>query len=358
MSFNEEKVGFGIIGAGAIAPFHAEAINDLPEAELVGVCDSVEERAKNLADKFGARMWCTDYRKLLERNDIDVVNLCLPPSLNEEITLAAAQRGIHVIVEKPMALNVAQADNMISACRRAKTKLAVILPSRFSEDTQQVKKLVDEGKFGRLFMGNAFTNWFRTREYYASASWRKTWAGQGGGALINQGIHAVDLLQWYMGPVESVYGVIDTFVHDIEVEDTAVAILKFKSGALGIIQGTTAAYPGFPRKIEIFGEKGSAVLKVKSLELLAIIGTKIKIKGTLEQDYINKRPGDCSSGPVHLTSEQHRLQIKDFIQAIKDNREPFVNGEEGKKSLEIIKAIYASSKAKKEVKLPLKEKME
>ena len=350
----KDKLGFGIIGAGAIAPFHAEAIANLNEATLVGICDVVEERARYLAEKFNAKMWCTDFRKLLEREDVDVVNLCLPPSFNEKIVSEAAKVRKHVIVEKPMALNVEQANSMISSCREANVKLGVIFPCRFSEDTRRIKKIIDEGKLGRLFMGNAFTNWFRTKEYYENASWRKTWAGQGGGVLMNQAIHSIDLLQWYMGPVRSIYGLMDTFLHDIEVEDSAVAILKFENGAMGVIQGTTAAFPGFPRRIEIFGERGSVVLKVHFLELLAIVGSDMEINGDLRQDYVDKRPGDCSSGPVHLTSEYHRLQIEDFIKAIKEDRRPFVDGEEGKKSLEIIQAIYQSAREGKTVELPLK----
>jgi len=350
-----QKIGFGIIGAGAIGPFHTEAITDLPNGQLVGVCDKVEARAKALAKKFNAKTWCTDYYKLLERKDIDVVNLCLPPFLNEKMTLAAAEAGKHVIVEKPMALNVNQADNMIAACRKAKVKLGVILPCRFSKDTQLIKRSIEEDKLGKLFMGSAYTKWFRTKEYYEGAPWRKTWDGQGGGALINQAIHAIDLLQWFMGPVESLYGLMDTVAHKMEVEDIAVAALKFKNGAIGVIEGSTAVYPGFPRRVEICGEKGSIILKVQEIELLAITGSDIKLRGSLEEDYINKRLGDASSGPVHLSSELHRLQIKDFIEAIEEDREAFVNGEEGRKSLEIIRAIYKSSKSEKEVKLPFIE---
>jgi len=350
-----QKIGFGIIGAGAIGPFHAEAITDLPDAQLVGICDRVEAKAKALAEKYNAKMWCTDYYKLLEREDIDVVNLCLPPFLNEEITLAAAEVGKHVIVEKPMALNVTQADKMIAACRKAKVKLAAVFPCRFSKDAQLVKRIIDEGKLGKLFMGSAYTKWIRTQEYYEVAPWRKTWAEQGGGALINQAIHAIDLLQWFMGPVESLYGFMDTVTHKMEVEDVAVAALRFRNGAIGVIEGSTAAYPGFPRRVEIHGEKGSIVLKVWEIELLAIKGSKIEVRGSLEEDYINKRLGDCSSGPVHQSPEPHRVQIKDFIEAIEEDREPFVNGEEGGKVIEIIRAIYKSAKSGKEVKFPFIE---
>jgi len=204
-------------------------------------------------------------------------------------------------------------------------------------------------------MGSAYTKWFRTKEYYDVGAWRKTWTEQGGGVLINQAIHAIDLLQWFMGPVDSLYGFMDTVGHKIEVEDTAVAALKFKNGAMGTIEGSTAVYPGFPRRLEICGEKGSIVLKVDEIELWAIKGSEIKIKGSLREDYIDKRVGDASSGPVYLSPEHHRLQIKDFIEAIREDREPLVNGEEGRKAIEIIKAIYRSAKIGKEVKLPLTE---
>jgi predicted dehydrogenase len=355
MASYKDAIGFGIIGCGAISPFHAEAITHLSDAKLIAVCDTVEERAKSLAEKFDANFCFTDYYKLLETSDINIVNLCLPPSLNEKITLAAAEAGKHVIVEKPMAINLKQADKMITACRNAKVKLGVILPCRFDDDTQRAKRLIEEGKLGKLFLGNAFTNWYRTKEYFETAAWRKTWEGQGGGALMNQAIHAIDLLQWFMGPVKSIYGLIDTAVHSIDVEDLSVAILRFKNNAVGVIEGSTAAYPGFPRKVEVCGEKGTVIIKVQGIELVAIIGADMEIHGAFEQDYINKRDMDASSGPVHLTYEFHRRQLEDFISAVRENREPSVNGEEGRKSLEIIRAIYRSSNIGKEVKLPLIE---
>lgn len=355
MAFDLNTIGFGIIGCGAISPFHAEAITHLPGAKLIAVCDTVEERAESLADNFNAKLCFTDYYKLLEIKNINVVNLCLPPSLNEQITLAAANSGKHVIVEKPMAINLKQADKMIAACRNAQVKLGVILPCRFDDDTQRSKRLIEEGKLGKLFLGNAFTNWYRTKDYYETAEWRKTWKGQGGGALMNQAIHAIDLLQWLMGPVKSIYGLIDTAVHNIEVEDLSIAILRFNNNAVGVIEGSTAAYPGFPRKVEVCGEKGTIIIKVQGIELVAIIGADMEIHGTLEQDYLNKREMDASSGPVHLTYEFHRRQIEEFINAVRENREPSVNGEEGRKSLEIIRAIYQSSNLGKEVKLPLIE---
>lgn len=355
MAAKGEKIRFGIVGAGEVGPFHAEAISSLPNAQLVGVCDKVEERAKALAEKFNAKMWYTDYHKLLDREDVDVVNLCTPTFLNEEITLVAANAGKHVIVEKPMASNLRQADNMIAACRKAKVKLGAIFQTRFNEDVQLIKKTIDEGKLGKLFMGSAHAKFFRTKEYYEVGAWKKTWNGQGGGALINQGIHAIDLLQWFMGPVDSLYGFVDTVAHKMEVEDVAVASLKFKNDAIGVIEGSTAVYPGFPRRVEICGEKGSIIIKVEDIELWAITGSKIKVKGSLDKDYINKRAEDASLNPIHFSIKGHRLQIKDFIEAIREDREPFVNGEEGRKTLEIVRAIYKSARIKREVGFPITE---
>ena len=328
-----DKIRFGIIGAGMIGPFHAEAISQLDEAELIGVATTREKTAKPFAEKFGAKVWYTDYHKLLRREDIDVVNICTPPFLNEEIAVAAARAGKHVIVEKPMAINLTEADRMITACRKSKVKLSVIFQTRFNESAQRIKKIIDEGKFGKLIMGDAYVKWFRTQEYYDSAAWRGTWDKEGGGALINQAIHTIDLLQWFMGEVDSLYALIDTAIHKIEVEDVAVAVLKFKSGAMGVIEGSTAIYPGLPRRLGIHGERGEE-----------------KVRG-----FKDKKLGDTSSDPTHHSIENHKLQIRDFVEAVKEDREPFVSGLEGRKSLEIIRGIYKSVKNERSVKFPVRE---
>ena len=348
------KIRFGIIGAGMIGPFHAEAISQLDEAELIGVATTREKTAKPFAEKFGAKVWYTDYHKLLRREDIDVVNICTPPFLNEEIAVAAARAGKHVIVEKPMAINLTEADRMITACRKSKVKLSVIFQTRFNESAQRIKKIIDEGKFGKLIMGDAYVKWFRTQEYYDSAAWRGTWDKEGGGALINQAIHTIDLLQWFMGEVDSLYALIDTAIHKIEVEDVAVAVLKFKSGAMGVIEGSTAIYPGLPRRLEIHGERGTVIFEGDKIKLWDFVGSEREGESEIKY-YKNKKLGDASSEPTHFSAENHKLQIKDFIEAIKEDREPLINGEEGRKSLEIVRAIYFSGRTGKVVKFPVLE---
>lgn len=349
---NGKKIGFGLIGAGAIGPFHAEAIHDIPDANFVGICDTDLGRAKALAEKFSVDYVCDDYHELLKRDDIDIVNVATPPFANEEITAACAKAGKHLIVEKPMSVTLKEADNMIEACNKAGVKLGVIFPMRYHETSKQIKTMVEEGKLGKMVLGHASTKWYRSKEYYDVAGWRKTWKGQGGGALPNQAIHAIDMLQWIMGPVDSLTAYYDTLTHDIEVEDNAVAIIRFKNRALGIIEASTSVYPGFPRRMEFSGELGTVVMKAGELELIAIQNEDIKISGGPEKDYIDKRLGDCSYGPTHQSPDPHRYQIEEFMQAIQEGREPFVNGEEGRKAMEIIAAIYQSSRTGKEIRFP------
>jgi len=350
------KIRFGIIGGGMIGPFHAEAISQLDDAELIGVATTRKKTAKPFAERFYAKAWYTDYRKLLQRDDIDVVNICTPPFLHEEMAIAAAEEGKHVLVEKPIAINLKEVDRMISACKKAGVKLGVIFQSRFNKDVKRIKEAIDKGDFGKLVVGDAYVKWFRTQEYYDSAAWRGTWDKEGGGALINQAIHTIDLLQWFMGEVDSLCAFIDTAIHKIEVEDVAAAALRFKNGAMGVIEGSTAIYPGLPRKLEIHGEKGTVIFEGDELKLWSFVGQEKERKGGEKvRGFEDKKLGDTSSDPTHHSIENHKLQIEDFVEAVREDREPLVNGLEGRKALEIIRAIYKSAKAGRAVKFPLAE---
>jgi len=346
------KIRFGVIGGGMIGPFHAEAISQLDDAELVAVATTKEQTAKPFAEKFGVKAWYTDYRDLLQRKDIDAVNVCTPNFLREEITTFAAEHGKHVLVEKPIAMNLMQADKMIEACQKAGVKLGVIFQHRFAEDVILVKKTINKGGFGKLIMGDVYVKWFRTQKYYDSGVWRGTLDKEGGGALINQAVHTIDLLQWFMGDVDRLFAFVDTAIHKIDVEDIAVATVRFKSGALGVIEGSTAVYPGLPARLDIHGERGTAILQDDSITFSNLVG--LGRKKSQEETRESRKLGDTSSDPRHHTSEKHRLQIKDFIEAIKEDREPLVNGVEGRKSLEIIWAIYQSAKTGATVKFPVK----
>ena len=353
-----KKFGFGIIGCGVISSWHADAIRAIPEAELVACSDIVEKKARAMGEKYGID-WYTDFNEILRRDDIDIVNISVPSGLRRDIAIPAAKAGKHIISEKPLEVTLEKCDEIIKAARDNNVKLGVIFQSRFSDDAKVLKKALDKGKFGKLVYGEASVKWYRTQEYYDSAGWRGTWALDGGGALMNQSIHAIDFLQWLMGDVESLSGYTALLSHKrMETEDTAVASLRFKNGALGAIIGMTSAYPGYAKRIEIYGTKGTAVIEDDNILIWNFIEEDEEdkeIKEKIKEKAKNKKEAVGAASPTAgVTFEGHRRQIVNFMEAIEENKEPLVNGEEGRKSVEIIIGIYRSSKERKEVKFPLK----
>jgi predicted dehydrogenase len=341
----KKSFGFGIIGAGMISSFHARSVAELDGAELVAVSGRSRERAEKLAKDFNVPFYL-DYREMLKRDDIDIVNICTPSGMHMEPTLAAAESGKHVIVEKPVEITLERADRMIEACNRAGVKLAVIFQNRFNKGATLLREAVNDGIMGRLVLGDAYVKWYRNQEYYDSVDWRGTLEGDGGAALINQSIHTIDLLQWIMGPVESIFGRIGTFTHDIEGEDTGLAILTFKNGAMGVIEGSTSTYPGFPERLEIHGEKGTIILEGGSVKTWEIEGIEDK-----PADLVEGPKAVGASSPMAISIDAHKAQIADMIDAVKNDRAPLVDGEEAKKSLQIVRSIYQSSKTGKIVTL-------
>lgn len=340
-----KKSRFGIVGAGVIGSLQADCIVSLKEAKLVAIADTSEKRAKNLAEKYGVTHY-TDYKKMLERRDIDIVSVCVPSGYHSKIAVAAAEAGKNIIVEKPIEVTLEKADRIISTCKNKGVKLSVISQHRFNPGAVKLYRALKEGRFGKLILGDAYIKWYRSQEYYDSGNWRGTWKLDGGGALINQSIHTIDLLQWIMGPVDSIYANIATLAHKIEVEDIATVLIKFKNGALGVIEGSTAIYPGQPERLEIYGEKGTIILEGGRIKKWEFIDRKEKL---IEKREIST--GASDPGAISLTA--HKAQIKDMIEAVKKEREPAVTGEEGRKVLEIILAIYKSARTNKGVKLPL-----
>jgi UDP-N-acetyl-2-amino-2-deoxyglucuronate dehydrogenase len=259
-------IGFGIIGCGMISNFHAKAIAEIRGARLVACFDMFPASAERLAAATG----CRSYAKLSEMladPDVDVVTICTPSGAHLEPALAAARAGKHVVVEKPLEITLKRCDKIIAECKKNKVKLATIFPSRFHESSVEIKRAVDDGRFGNLTVGDAYVKWFRTQEYYDSGAWRGTWKLDGGGALMNQAIHTVDLLTWLMGPVVEISAHTATLAHKrIEVEDTAMATLKFKNGALGVLEASTAIYPGYLKRIEIHGSGGTAVMEEEDIK--------------------------------------------------------------------------------------------
>src|SRR5215211_2079951 len=256
-----DTFGVGIAGAGTIGAVHAGALDELPGTRLVAVAEAREVTGRNLAEAHGAE-WHADLGELLAREDVDVVVLCTPSGLHPDEAVAAARAGKHVITEKPMAITLDGVDRMIGACREASVTLSVIFQYRFNRDALRVKRALVAGLFGRPVLGNALVHWHRTQAYYdEKGGWRGTWELDGGGALMNQSVHAVDLLQWLLGPVESLCAYTKTLTHDIETEDLATAALRFHSGAMGVIQGTTCTHRDDPLKVELRGTGGGATFE-------------------------------------------------------------------------------------------------
>jgi len=341
-----KRLGFGIIGAGAICPLHVSAIRACPGARLAAVADVSEERARSMGEANGIA-WYTDHKKLLEDPNVDVVCVCTPSGLRGPVCIDAARAGKHVIAEKPLEVSLEKADAVIEACEEAGVKLAVIFQLRFTAGMQATKRAVAEGRLGRLVMGDAYVKWRRDQDYYDSDPWRGTWHLDGGGALMNQGIHYVDLLQWIMGPVESLYGQTDTLVRQrIEVEDTAAACLRFCNRALGTIEACTSAYKGVPGRIEIRGERGTIVAESGNVVVWDVEGEEGDLPEAADL-------GSGAADPKGIRAVGHKEQIDDMVRAINEEREPTVNGREARKAIEIITAIYRSAKTGQPVRLPL-----
>lgn len=349
-----EKLRFGLIGCGVIGPLHAQALNSLADVELCAVTDLVAERAERLATKYGARAY-TDRDEMLARERLDVVAICTPSGMHGEHACQAMRAGCHVIVEKPMEIHPEAIDQMLRVQSERGVKLAVISQHRFDPAVQKVRALVEEGAFGRLVLGNAVIPWWRSQKYYDSGEWRGTWALDGGGILMNQSIHYIDLLQWMMGPVVSIRAYTDTLVHHMETEDVATATLRFASGALGTISATTGAYPGLLARLELLGEKGSTVIEGDDLSYLHLARDEQEAAG----DYgAGKQTGkieasasgqNAASDPAALAWRSHALQIADMLRAIREDGTPLVDGQAARRPVEIILGIYEAARTGQEV---------
>ena len=346
----KSKLRFGIIGAGTpnqqiggkapyhgVGEYHASAVREF--AQLVAIASRSEGSARFLANKFGVKDVYTDYRRLLDRKDIDVVTIGTPSGTHGDIAIEAAQAGKHILVEKPIDVTVEKAEKVIRECENQRVKLSVAFHHRFGI-MKGIKASVDRGEIGKLVLGNAFCKRYRTKEYFQSSDWRGTWALDGGGAFMNQGIHIIDSFQWIMGDVASVFGYYGTLGHPyIEVEDVGVASIRFRSGAFGIIEATTCCYPDLSDRIELHGERGSIIADGYPME--------IRLKEGMDSK--EKIIGDSLKEQQPMYQGMHHPIIKDLIEAIEEDREPAVNGWEGIKSLKIIMAIYESSRRRKEI---------
>jgi predicted dehydrogenase len=333
------QIGFAIVGCGIIGPTHAEAIQAVEQARLVACCDIVPEKAKAFAEKYGPVPYYTDYEEMLEKqDDIQAVCVCTPSGLHAPVAIAAAQAGKHVLCEKPLDISLRAIDSMIQAAEENNVKLAGVFQNRARASSHKLREAVRNGKLGKVVLGDCYQKYFRSHEYYASGDWRATWELDGGGALMNQGVHGIDLLVWVMGNVKRVSGLCRTLVRNIYVEDTAVAALEFENRALGVIEGTTSVTPGYGMRLEIHGDNGSIKWENGKIIAWEIPGEES------EAEAESGGRGTAADPTAGLTAEGHTRHVQDLCEAILQNREPEIPGREARKAVEVIKAIYLSSR--------------
>jgi predicted dehydrogenase len=337
--------GFVIVGCGMIARFHARALAEVPGARLVALVSRRAAGAKKMADELGLRADIyEDLAQALARPDVDVVIVTTPSGAHMEPAVAVAQAGKHVVVEKPLEITLERCDRIIEACDRNRVQLCTIFPSRFADANVALRRAVEAGKFGRLTLGETTCKWWRPQSYYDEGGWKGTQALDGGGALMNQAIHNVDLLLWLMGVPQQVVGFTATLAHErIEVEDTAVACLRFPGGALGVIEATTSIHPGLPKTIAVHGDRGTVVIEQEDV-LRWDFTPETEDDRTIKRHF-EQRVGASggSSNPAAISHVYHARQLTDFVQALESGRKPLVDGREGRRAVEVILAIYRSA---------------
>jgi predicted dehydrogenase len=341
MTAAREKIGFALLGSGSIAAFHARAIAATAGAELRAIYSRTPARARAFAAQFGG-VAVDDFDALLDREDIDAVCVTVPSGLHGELTLRALAAGKHVLCEKPLEIDTVRIDAMIAAAQRAGRILAAVFQFRLGTGAGHLKRAMVAGRFGRLALCSAYVKWWRDPGYYSSSDWKGTESLDGGGALMNQAVHAVDLLQWLAGMPVRVGARVQTCVHSIKMEDTVAAWLEFPDGALGVVEASTACYPGSRLRLEIMGEKGSVVLEDDRI-------TRWEFADDRPEDEAIRlasptRIGGGASDPKAISVEGHRLLIEDLVDAIRTGRPPLISASEARNAVAIIQAIYRSSR--------------
>lgn len=342
---------FGIVGLGLIADFHAQAIQSMSNGELVAGVDIAAERVKAFSERFGCAGY-TSLDEMLQHPGLDIVIICTPSGAHMEPAIQAIAAGKHVVIEKPLEVTLEKCDRIIEAADKQGVRVSTIFPSRFHEISREIKQAVGDGRFGTVTVADAYVKWYRTQQYYDDGGWHGTVALDGGGALMNQSIHAIDLLQWFLGPVKSVQAYTDTLGHErIEVEDTAVAVLRFHNGALGVIEGSTAVYPGYLKRIEIGGTDGSVILEESSLKAWQFRDELPEDASIRERHAARPDSGGGASDPAAISFKPHQMQLQEFIDSLDAGKPSLVEREEGRHAVEIILAIYESAKTGREVTL-------
>lgn len=328
----------GIVGGGTIGRVHAACLRQTDGARLVAVAEPREATGREFAATHEVA-WHRQFPDLLQRSDVDVVVLCSPSGLHAEQAIAASEAGKHVITEKPMATTLADADQMIAACRAAGVTLSVIFQKRFGRDVRRLKRGVEAGRLGRIALANAVVPWYRSAAYFQqSEGWRGTWALDGGGALMNQAIHAVDLVQWLLGPVQSISGATAALAQNIEAEDTASAIFECASGAIVALQATTLADRDRPMRIEVIGRAGWAVLED---------GRLVASDPDLPDELLSRKDLEQTAGwsAAEPFGAEHGRQLSAIFRALREGREPPIAGDDGRIAVALVRGIYESAAA-------------
>jgi predicted dehydrogenase len=349
----QKPLGFAIVGCGMIARFHARALADVPGTRVAALVGRTVASARRMADELGLRCEPSDdLAAVLRRPDVHAVIVTTPSGAHLEPAVAAAGAGKHVVVEKPLEITAARCDRIIAACDAHRVKLCTIFPSRFGDANRTLKAAVDAGRFGRLTLGETACKWWRPQSYYDEGGWKGTKALDGGGALMNQAIHNVDLLLWLMGPATHVGGFTATLAHErIEVEDTAVACLRFASGALGVIQAATSVHPGLPKTVAVHGDRGTAVIEQDDILRWELSPETPEDRAIKERFATKVGASGGASNPAAISHVGHARQLADFVRAIETDTAPLVDGREGRRAVEVIEAIYRSAETGRVVEL-------
>ncbi|MBC8024536.1 MAG: Gfo/Idh/MocA family oxidoreductase [Steroidobacteraceae bacterium] len=335
-----DKLGFGLIGAGAIAGFHARAVAESRGGQLIGVAARRVSSAQSFAKEYGLDFATDDVQALLRQPGLDAVCITTPSALHLEPALAAIRAGKHLMIEKPLDATVEGTDHILREAEKAGVRVGSIFQARFGDPARRIKAAIDAGRFGRMVLASCYVKWNRTTEYYTG--WKGKLSEDGGGALINQAIHGVDLLQWFAGMPVEVFAWSTQRVHRIESEDTCVAALRFGSGAFGTIEATTATWPGWSRRIEICGEHGAVLLEDDD-----IAKWDFRVEQPDDAEIRNATQlaemGSGAAAPMNIKFEGHLRQIQDFIDGIREKRPFFIEGSEARKAVALVRAIYESA---------------
>jgi UDP-N-acetyl-2-amino-2-deoxyglucuronate dehydrogenase len=349
---NAAHHGIGIVGAGVIGAVHAEAVGLVPGATLAAVTDVDPGRTKALAATWDCAAE-PDLASLLARDDVDVVSVCVPSGLHAELGIQATAAGKHLVVEKPIEVTLAAADRLIAAARANNVLVTVISQHRFDAGLDELRRMLDSAALGSLLLGEASTKWYRTQDYYDSAAWRGTW-DLDGGSLMNQGIHYLDLLLWAMGPAAEVTAICATQAHEVEVEDTTLALVRFASGAVGTVLSSTAAYPGFDQRLEITGTNGTVIVSNGAITRRALASDRLAEPTVVTPDTTVTPATEPSAAvnPAGIDPSSHAAQIADLLTAIDDGRQPAVTAESARATLQVICSVYESARTGRPVAVP------